>query len=163
MRRPSIYLSNWSSPTHHGPGRKLSGMALPRAWERGDGRVRMVAPDPDLLRAVKAGTLPIRDYLRAYEKRIAPLDLHPEKLVLEDGSPVLDGDSVLCACAARRPDPLATRHPCHLEVLAPRLATSGWRVVLYREVLEVLDGKVWRGSQLYSWDPFLLHPTPPQG
>lgn len=133
----------------------------------------MVAPDPDLLRAVKAGSLAIRDYLRAYEARIAPLDLSPEKLVLEDGSPVLDGDSVLCACAARRPDPLAalfsvpsidtTRHPCHLEVLAPRLATSGWRVVLYREVLEVRDGEVWRGSQLYSWDPFLLHPTPPRG
>lgn len=50
-----IYLSNWSSPRLHGPGRKLSIMASPRAWEHGDGRVPLFVPHPADLADVRAG------------------------------------------------------------------------------------------------------------
>lgn len=44
---PTVYVSNWSSHRtagHHGPGRKLSIMARPRAWEVGDCVGRKKAP-----------------------------------------------------------------------------------------------------------------------
>ncbi len=169
MSQPSIFLSNWSSHStvgHHGPGRKLSGMALPRSWEHGDGEVKDVAPDPELLRAVQDGQLSIRDYLLAYEARLAQVDLrHPHlRATLTSGWLPLfvrDGDSILCACAARKFDPLAilfglqdhSRHPCHLEVLAPAMALAGWRVVLYGVPLEVEGGVVYQGPKPYRWDP----------
>jgi hypothetical protein len=45
--------------------------------------------------------------------------------------PVMDGDTLFCACA--RPDSPKRTHPCHLEWLAPFLASAGWSVVLYGE------------------------------
>lgn len=145
--RPTIYLSNWSSrrrPGHHGPGRKLSGMALPRPWELGDGRCDVVAPDPDLLRRVKAGAMQADDYFRAYQERMAAradrlrhgmLDFvvtGSDRRVLVD-----DGDSILCACAAPSTSIVGSllgmegRNRCHVEFLGPALIRAGWAVVLY--------------------------------
>jgi len=143
-------------------------MALPRSWEVGDGLCDVVAPDPELLRRVKGGTMAIREYLVAYEERVAARAdrLRPGVLAFDAVAPrgrylVADGDSLLCACAAPATDPLAalfalpdlSRHPCHLEVLAPFLALQGWSVRLYGVELEVVAGVVHRSGRPYTWEP----------
>lgn len=173
MSQPTIFLSNWSShhrPGHHGPGRKVSGMALPRSWEVGDGICDVVAPDPDLLRRVKAGEMAIREYLLAYGARLTTRAerLRPGLLAFDAVAPrgralVADGDSILCSCAAPAtaalamilPIPDLSRHPCHLEVLAPALSLAGWAVHLYGATLEVRGGTVYRvaSGRPYTWEP----------
>lgn len=149
-------------------------MALPRSWEVGDGLCDVVAPDSELLRRVKAGELAIREYLVAYAARMTGRVglLRPGVLDFGvvggvDGRTevgrylVADGDSLLCACAAPATDPLAalfalpdlSRHPCHLEVLAPFLALQGWSVRLYGVELEVVAGVVHRSGRPYTWEP----------
>jgi hypothetical protein len=173
VSEPNIYLSNWSSHAregHHGPGRKLSGMTEDRRpWEYGDGLVRMVEPNVEKLRAVKSGRMAIRDYLLAYDRLLSVRAqlLPPGELRFLAGGDfksVEDGDSILCACAAVvPPDPLAvlfalpdlSRHPCHLEVLAPALVRAGWAVILYGVRLEWREGLIYREGAVrpYTWEP----------
>lgn len=142
--RPTLYLSNWSShrtPGAHGPGRKWTAMAEPRAWEWGAGRVRALTPelgDPDgMLRdALAERHAGVQDgpAMRAYRAyyiggRIPGL-MAPGALHAAAGGgmfpAVEDGDTVCCACAVA--ERAAGR--CHLAWSAPFLHRAGWRVVL---------------------------------
>lgn len=145
--RPRLYLSNWSShrsPGMHGPGRKWTAMAEPRAWEWGAGRVRALTPlisevRPALAerRAGIADGPETRTYRVDFTKRMAEWELsgglQPGSLVATVGYdypgtyPKLgDGETVCCACsvAERR----AGR--CHLAWAAPFLEKAGWSVVM---------------------------------
>lgn len=152
---PKIWLQNWSFPKKP-TGRLFSAMALPRSWEHGAGRVSMVAPSPLDLRAVQAGQLAIDQYFHRYSHQLEAKQLNPSQLVAENGVQIEDGDGLCCSCAARS---LPARslfggtleakraHPCHLEVLAPRLVQAGWAVALYgHELCRAPDGRfLWGG------------------
>lgn len=135
QKRPALHLTNWSSRKQHGPGRRLCAMALPRAWEKGDGKVSMVAPRAEDLLAIKDGTLSVEVYQARYRmmlrRQVSQTGIGPGQLVLDRGDPVEDGDTLLCACP--RPDSPRRHHECHIEWLAPFLRRAGWRVVLYGE------------------------------
>ena len=63
--KPTLYLTNWSSrraPGCHGPGRKLTIMAAPRHWEKGEGCVGALVPNLDDLRDVKAARITVDEY-----------------------------------------------------------------------------------------------------
>lgn len=134
--RPTLHLTNWSSRGLHGPGRKLTIMALPRRWEHGDGSVSALLPNPDDLRAVKSGTLPIAEYRRRFEAHMEACSragsLGPRGLLFEVPPfddvpvPVRDGDTLCCACSREA----AARGECHRVWAAEALARAGWRVVL---------------------------------
>ena len=130
--RPTIHLTNWSSPKFHGPGRKWTIMARPRAWEHGDGQVRNLMPPLHLLRAVKDGSITVGAYFAELERewaRSASL-LAPGLLrwvsrdmgIDVDAGDVEDGDTLCCACARGA--------PCHRRAAAPFLVRAGWRVIL---------------------------------
>lgn len=149
--RPTLSLSNWSShrtPGHHGPGRKLCGMASPREWEFGDGTVPALAPTVELLRQMRRGQISFRQYMVAYVTDLAELlregALAPDALRVADstwwhrghqlrdpeGSRwAQDGDTILCSCA--RPGSPKRRHTCHLELAADVLVRAGWDVIIY--------------------------------
>lgn len=128
MTRPTLYLTNWSSSALHGLGCKLCAMAKPRRWEQGVGRVFAATPPPHLVSGALDGSVSIGDYRAACEAIWAENDYRPGHL-RADGMGVLDGDSLLCACA--RPGSPKRTHPCHLELLAPYLVRAGWDVVLH--------------------------------
>lgn len=146
---PTLFLSNWSShrtPGAHGPGRKWTAMAEPRAWEWGDGRVRALTPelgDPDgLLHAalterhagVQDGSA-MQAYRAYYIGGRILSALAPGALYAAAGGgmfePLADGDTVCCACS------VADRAEgcCHLAWAAPFLIRAGWRVIM--------DGRLW--------------------
>lgn len=128
--KPTIHLTNWSSRKLHGPGRKLSIMARPRAWEHGDGRVAAFVPDARDLAAVRAGTIDVAEYRRRCEALFQRERHWPGMLVADDQSlgmdEVRDGDTLLCACSREA----AARGECHRVWAAAALARAGWRVVL---------------------------------
>lgn len=135
--RPTVYLSNWSShrtPGCHGPGRKLTIMARPRAWETGDGCVPWLTPDENDLIAVKRGKISGDDYQSRFEAaasrhqargHLAPGELAVGRVTRGIGA-VVDGDTLCCACS--RDDAAAGR--CHRTWAAPLLVAAGWRVIL---------------------------------
>jgi hypothetical protein len=135
--KPTVYLSNWSSsktPGHHGPGRKLTIMARPRAWEMGVGCVPWLTPNANDLVDVKAGRMTLDQYKQRFEESVAlherhghlrPDDLAIGRLTVGWGS-VVDGDTLCCACS--RDEASAGR--CHRVWSAHALARSGWRVIL---------------------------------
>lgn len=135
--KPTVYVSNWSShrtPGCHGPGRKLTIMARPRAWETGDGCVPWLTPDAEDLRDVRAGTIPVEEYRRRFEHGIsvhadrghlAPGELAVGRVTAGHGA-VADGDTLCCACS--RDEAAAGR--CHRVWAAAALARAGWRVIL---------------------------------
>ena len=143
-RRPTIYLSNWSSartPGHHGPGRKLTIMAAPRAWERGVGRVSTLTPVLSDLRNAQKGRLSPEEYRRRFEldlRRAMPDAMSPGALLIDaeaddwegiGGHPsrvVRDGDTLCCACSRDA----AAAGRCHRVWAAPALVRAGWRVIL---------------------------------
>lgn len=132
----TIHLTNHSSRSQHGPGPLICAMAVPRSWEQGDGRCGAATPRAADLLAVKRGALDIAEYreLCAERWRIAGAGgcYQPGRLsYVQDGrvQVVPDGATLFCACA--RPGSSRRTHPCHLEWLAPILASAGWRVVLY--------------------------------
>lgn len=133
--RPTIHVTNWSSRRLHGPGRALTIMARPRAWERGVGRVPWLTPADSDLRDAKAGRITLDEYRSRFEAYTGGLasrgHLDPGELavVLYDGSgsdAVRDGDTLCCACS--RADAAAGR--CHRVWAAQALARAGWRVLL---------------------------------
>lgn len=141
---PTLHLTNWSSRSLRGPGRRWSIMARPRHWERGDGTCIPLTPlGPPavlldlLVKQRQAGTMDpalLARYREAMAHRWGPQeygpDLGPGKLwaVPDEGGPmrVEDGDSLLCACS--REEAAAGR--CHRAWAAPVLVAAGWRVVL---------------------------------
>jgi len=135
-QRPTLYLSNWSShrtPGCHGPGRKLTIMAAPRAWEHGEGRVVWLTPDERDLRDAKAERISVDVYRERFETfarlHLGRGHLAPGELITTtaDGSrSVEDGDTLCCACS--RDEAAAGR--CHRAWAAPLLVAAGWRVVL---------------------------------
>lgn len=147
MDSPTLYLSNWSShrtPGAHGPGRKWSIMARPRAWERGEGACIPLAPlgPPGVLLDLlvvqrRAGAVDpdlLDRYRQAMAHRWGPReygpDLGPTHLwaAPDEGPPVRvsDGDTLCCACAVAE----AREGRCHRAWAAPFLVRAGWRVVL---------------------------------
>lgn len=148
---PTLHLTNWSSRKLHGPGRKFTIMAKPRAWEHGEGTVRALAPMSSALRplmekalADRSDTDAMNAYRWAYEARLvhgAPL-LRPYGVGDDTGyyldyaaSPgekralvcaVSDGDTLCCACSVAE----ARAGRCHRTWAAPFLVRAGWRVVL---------------------------------
>lgn len=127
--RPTLHITNWSSRRLHGNGRKLTIMAAPRQWEHGDGRVPACTPLLGRLQALRAGTLSMPDYRDAMVYRLAQHDIRPGGLVAiaaGDHVPVVDGDTLLCACSREQ----AAAGCCHRVWVAHALAAAGWRVVL---------------------------------
>ena len=142
--RPTLYLAGLQARRHHGPGRKLCAMALPRWFERGDGRCHDAAPAvQDLIEVQRSGDLARyrvacedrwANYLAAVRLHALPADGPGWGLTYclpgtEDHAPVEDGDTLFCSCAA--PGSPRWKHPCHLEILAPYLVRAGWDVVLW--------------------------------
>lgn len=126
---PTIHIANWSSTRLHGPGPKLTIMARPRPWERGDGTVLALVPRSRDLDAVKAGRISLPEYRSRYELDVASraADLAPGVLLFERDSSFLvpDGSTLLCAC----PRDQALKGRCHRAWAAEALARAGWRVI----------------------------------
>lgn len=129
--RPTLHITNWSSPKLHGPGRKYTIMARPRDWEVGDGTVILLAPDVSSLKKLKSGALAIeayRDKFLAYLSDLGPR-LRPGELMAtcyDRRFPVGDGDTLCCACSRD----VAARGECHRAWVAAALAGLGWQVIL---------------------------------
>ena len=141
--KPTLWISNFAShrtPGMHGPGRLYTIMVRPRGWEHGAGRVSaFVPPDPDeLVRVIAARRQGLTDLVGAYREgviRAWALNYEdyghaPGELLAycADGveAPVLDGDTLCCACSVAE----ARAGRCHRAWAAPFLARAGWRVVL---------------------------------
>jgi hypothetical protein len=137
--RPTLFVTNWSSRLLHGPGRRLSIMARPRAWEHGDGRVRGLMPTAVDLGLVRAGEITVAEYRRRFEAGLVARFLPPGELRFTPESDsaldlraesltqlVEDGDTLCCACSREA----AARGECHRVWVAAALAAAGWRVLL---------------------------------
>ena len=133
--KPKIYLTNWSSPKLHGPGRKLTIMTHPRHWEKGEGLVPSCRPTPDMVSKMKrkeASWDELREHVLA---RVQGQGHRPGELwaiVLGQSVAVNDGDTLCCSCS--RTD--AAQGRCHRAFVAEALVRSGWSVVLDGEELE---------------------------
>jgi hypothetical protein len=133
--RPVVHVTNFSSRGLHGPGRRLTIMACPRSWEHGEGRVPACTPLPSWLRDAQAGRTALPEYRALVEGRLAAADLRPQHLTCVlgsgEGSVVIAGDTLLCACARDK----AARGECHRVWAATALRASGWDVILDGERL----------------------------
>lgn len=134
--KPTVYLTNWSSNSLHGPDRKLSIMAAPRVWEHGDGRVPSLTPDVAQLYALREGRITVELYRAGYIAQVnetmlrsgtstfaSPLVEHPRQKL--SPSRLRDGDTLLCACSRDR----AAAGQCH-RVWAAQMLWPLWRVIL---------------------------------
>jgi hypothetical protein len=140
MTRPTLHITNWSSRTLHGPGRKLSIMSAPRRWEHGDGSVAFLTPELTHLRGLQSGEMSMMEYQFAIEARweVFAWRLQPGALLIDDQGDdhegigadparrVRNGDTLLCACSRET----AARGECHRTWAARVLAGAGWRVLL---------------------------------
>ncbi|HYD02593.1 MAG TPA: hypothetical protein VEB22_15305 [Phycisphaerales bacterium] len=126
--RPTLHLTNWASRRLHGPGRKLTIMRRPRAWEHGDGRVAALIPGLRDLADVQDGTLDLDGYIARCRVHFSTFPLPPGQLwtTAGGGTPVADGDTLCCACSRAN----AAQGACHRVVAAELLAAAGWRVLL---------------------------------
>lgn len=138
MDRPTIYLcaSSARRPDKRGTGARFSIMAMPRAWEHGDGTVTEFVPPKPLLRAVQKGEVSWAFYelelRRRWTKRAAQWDdTYKPGFVFarkdEGGGrdrliQVRSGDALFCGCAEGK--------PCHRRIAAEYLHNAGWNVVL---------------------------------
>lgn len=133
---PTIYVTNWSSRSLFGPGRRLTIMAAPRHWEKGEGYVRYLRPNEADLEAARGGSISAAEYERRYLNglRLVWRELKPGALSwigtrlhrVAGLHPVEDGDTLCCACSREA----AARGECHRVWAAHALGRSGWRVVL---------------------------------
>lgn len=127
--KPTVFITNWSSRKLHGPGRKLTIMAKPRAWEHGDGRVPAATPHPQWLDDVRSGAIDMEFYRTLVVAKLGTFRLAPgELIVVNAGEDILvqDGDTLCCACS--RDEAAAGR--CHRVWVANALHRAGWRVLL---------------------------------
>jgi len=129
MNRPEIYLTNWSSPKLHGPGRKLTIMTHPRHWEKGDGLVPSCRPASDMLLKVKRGEMTWSDFRAHILSRVCGQGHSPGDLwaiVMGQAVPVEGGDTLCCSCSKED----AAKGRCHRAYVAEALSKAGWRVIL---------------------------------
>lgn len=127
--RPTIHLTNFSSPKLHGPGHVYTIMARPRSWEHGDGRIDVLIPPTGLLYRVMKNDLSIEEYRAALECFWKDENMSPGSLRWEGGGEsgsVADGDTLCCACAKS----VAAAGRCHRAWAASFLVRAGWRVIL---------------------------------
>ncbi len=136
--RPTLYLTNWSSRTMHGPGRQIAAMAVPPKWA--DVAVPELAADAEDLWKIQGAherftlgkitaeqwNVCLRWYRARCESKWTAAGL---KSISTADLGLTDGDTLCCTCA--RPDSPKREHPCHLELLAPFLVMAGWDVVLH--------------------------------
>lgn len=135
---PTIHVTNWSSRTLHGAGRRLTIMAAPRSWERGDGLAPVLIPPRNWVRHYLAGgRSELGTYCRAYVARVQEI---ASRECLRPGGPVglEDGDTLCCACSREA----AAAGACHRVWAAELLRQVGWRVLLDgRELVGVEVGE----------------------
>lgn len=136
--RPRIYLMNYSSipAMDPRPSRVLTIMARPRDFERGDGRVSVLAPPQSDLFQVQSGQMSWPEFSERYTSDLHGLDLSPGHLAVDGATKggwlVAEGDALCCFCAVGK--------PCHRQLAAPLLHAAGWDVRL--------DGAEWPPRQL---------------
>ena len=136
MTRPDLYLTNWSSPKLHGPGRKLTIMTHPRHWEKGDGVVPSCRPAADMLLRVKQGGVTWGDLRTHVLARVRGQGHKPGDLwaiVMGQTVPVAAGDTLCCGCSKQD----AAEGRCHRTYVAEVLSKAGWRVILDGEDLDL--------------------------
>lgn len=131
----TVYLTNWSSyrtPGCFGTGRKLSIMARPRAWERGDGRIWMLTPRKELFdEALRIGLAAYRErYIEQVSNSVGGLPIR--ETYLEE---IQDGDTLCCACSRGA----AEVGGCHRVWAAELLRDAGLTVILDGKGLLGLD------------------------
>lgn len=148
---PTLHLTNWSSRTLHGPGRKFTIMAKPRAWEHGEGIIHALVPTDQPAERVGAarayyarmwldaalaarGTTDEERTMLIYRAEyrsqlhtwglaaLAPGRLFANTRPYDWSVCISDGDTLLCACARGA--------ECHRRWAAPFLVRAGWRVLL---------------------------------
>lgn len=150
--KPTLFLSNWSSyrsPGQHGEGRKYTIMAKPRAWEKGEGLVRALAPlEPAVAAAFEAARMArgradegeaLARYRAALEGgwttalKVGDLRPHPTALrgltarsARQGPVAVVGGDTLCCACSKAE----AALGRCHRVWAVPFLLMAGWDVVI---------------------------------
>ena len=131
--KPRLWLSNFASRNskgHHGPGRLLSIMRLPRPQygELGEGHVNTFAPPEWLLLDVKKNRMTFQTYVRALQDIWSLCyGMKPGELVFvppggSEYSLVANGDTLACCCARGA--------PCHRILVADFLVRVGWQVTL---------------------------------
>jgi len=132
--KPTIHITNWSSPNLHGPGRKINIMERPRYWEFGDGRCRQLTPSDAIFDAAKNKPIDMETYRTRYIAQLFDMaqdgGLQPNSLCVgayrHPSSLVLGGDTLLCACSKAA----ASRGECHRVWAAEILVKAGWNVIL---------------------------------
>lgn len=140
--RPTLHITNWASRKLHGPGRRWTIMARPRRWERGEGVVADLTPNPHDLADVRDGRINVQEYRDRFLARAGrrPELLTPDMLVANQNSApsvcVSDGDTLCCACSRDT----AEAGACHRVWAAELLVQAGWRVILDGRELEVPCG-----------------------
>lgn len=136
--RPRLYLTNYASlpSTDPRPARVLTIMARPREFERGDGRVSVLAPPQADLFQLQAERMTWREFSERYAAGLRGVDLRPGALAVDGATSggwyVAEGDALCCFCAVGK--------PCHRQLAAPLLHAAGWDVRL--------DGAEWPPRQL---------------
>lgn len=142
---PRLYLSNWGShatPGRHGTGRKLSIMAIQRAWEHGEGTVSLFVPDPDAVRARHQQQITHEEYKEGFIYLVAFRIRHkgwrPEPGRLQANTPmghflVQDGDTLCCGCGTEK----SKRDRCHRNWVAAFCVLAGWEVILDGEPMSL--------------------------
>jgi uncharacterized protein (DUF488 family) len=122
----SLIITSWPKTASHGQGRKLTIMARPRHWERGDASIPGVLPDQVWVMARKADLISWEEYEALYVDMLSHVDLREGSLLTSLGDPVRDGDTLLCCCSADK----AQAGHCHRVWLARALSQAGWKVTL---------------------------------
>ena len=119
-------------------GRAFTIMARPRHFERGDGRVWVIAPDTASFKEYQRGDIDLTEYRRRFENHTLPMVvdfLLPGVMVAAArqsrsgewaGVLVQDGDTLCCSCSKAA----SLAGECHRAWAAPFLVRAGWRVVL---------------------------------
>lgn len=125
---PTLHVTNASSrKLHH--GRVYNIMAAPRRWERFEGNVEALTPRWEDVVKVQQALMSWGAYRARYEAGILMLRNRDEFMpgALRSGELILvDGDTLVCACAKAAAD----RGECHRVWAAEFLRQAGWQVVL---------------------------------
>ncbi len=145
MKGPTIYISNWSSHKtegHHGPGRKLTIMANPRHWERGEGYVPILTPTGADLALYMKKAIDLYEYRLRIIRQVEKFEPMIEPGLLEFITPgvktsfyVESGDTLCCACSRIA----SVEGRCHRRWIVPFLLKSGWNVVIDGVLEERID------------------------
>jgi hypothetical protein len=140
-QRPTLFLTNFTSPRLQGPGARYGVLLNPRDFERVDGRIfALTYPNTALFRRLLRDALSERAELNtlgpamtalkeSYEAHLPAVEVDEGRLMASNGVGevhVKDGDSVLCCCSKAH----AALGLCHRVWMVPTLVKAGWDVVL---------------------------------